>query len=94
MVSRLMSNHYRLDAHSCRIGLSATNVCVCGDGYHDIDHVVWACEGYSSSRSALLDTLRARGRLPNVPIREILGNLDLESLYPVYRFPKDSDLVV
>ena len=94
VVSRLMSNHYRLDAHSYRIGLSTTNVCVCGDGYHDIDHVVWACERYSSSRSALLDTLRARGRLPNVPIRDILGNLDFESLYAVYRFLKDSDLVV
>ena len=94
VISRLMSNHYRLDAHSFRIGLAATNVCVCGDGYQDIDHVVWTCERYSSLRSQLEDTLRARGRLPKVPIRDILGKLDLESLFPIYRFLKESDLVV
>ena len=94
VISRLMSNHYRLDAHSFRIGLAATNVCVCGDGYHDIDHVVWSCERYTFPRSQLIDTLRARRRLPKVPIRDILGKLDLEYLFPIYRFLKASDLVV
>ncbi|XP_055601154.1 uncharacterized protein LOC129749997 [Uranotaenia lowii] len=48
VISRLMSNHCWLDAHLFRIDLAATNVCVCGDGYHDIDHVVWTCESTTS----------------------------------------------
>ncbi|XP_055608580.1 uncharacterized protein LOC129755905 isoform X1 [Uranotaenia lowii] len=94
VVSRLMSNHCRLDAHLFRIQLVTSNVCVCGDGYHDIDHVVWTCERFDRSRAWLLDTLRARRKPPDVPIRDILAKLDLEYLYPIYKYLKMSDLVV
>ena len=40
VMSRLMSNHYRFDAHLLRIGLGESGICGCGEGYHDIEHVV------------------------------------------------------
>ncbi|XP_055544311.1 uncharacterized protein LOC129729621 isoform X2 [Wyeomyia smithii] len=72
VMSRLMSNHYGLDAHLSRIGLTNSSLCVCGQGYHDIEHVVWVCTEYCGARSQLLDSLRARGIQSNVPVRDIL----------------------
>ena len=94
VMCRLMSNHYRLDAHLYRIGLAASNVCICGEGHRDIDHVVWTCVEYAPIRSMLFDTLRARGGSPNVPIRDILANLDLGCMSAIYQFLKTANLVV
>ncbi|XP_062541669.1 uncharacterized protein LOC134219323 [Armigeres subalbatus] len=59
-MSRLMSNHYSLNAHLYRINLVDSNLCRCGAGYDDIDHVVWYCSENDASREQLLDTLVAR----------------------------------
>ncbi|XP_062561782.1 uncharacterized protein LOC134225599 [Armigeres subalbatus] len=60
VMSRLMSNHYSLNAHLYRINLVDSNLCRCGAGYDDIDHVVWFCSENDASRERLLDTLVAR----------------------------------
>ncbi|XP_058821029.1 uncharacterized protein LOC131683210 [Topomyia yanbarensis] len=69
VISRLMSNHYT--------GLAKSGICACGNGYHDIEHIVWACAEYCSARSQLLDPLWARGRSLNIPVRDILASRDL-----------------
>ena len=88
MMSRIMSNHYTLNAHLHRIKLVDSNHCVCGEGYHDIEHVVWSCAEYRIARSLLVDSLRARGRSPNVPVRDVLGRLDVEYMFAIYEFLK------
>ncbi|XP_058445718.1 uncharacterized protein LOC131426943 [Malaya genurostris] len=88
VMSRLMSNHYTLDAHLLRIGLSETNHCACGEGYPDIDHVVWTCVEYRDVRSQLLNCWRTQGRLSNVPVRDILACRDLPYMKLLYHFIK------
>ena len=88
VMSRLMSNHYTSDAHLYRVGLAASNHCVCGDGYHDIEHIVWSCPEHRGPRSQFIDSLRARGKQPNVPIRDVLGRHDLEYMSLLYDFLK------
>ena len=94
VMSRLMSNHYTLDAHLHRVGLAATNPCVCGDGYHDIEHIVWSCAEYRGPRSQLIDSLRARGKQPNVPVRDVLGRLDLQYMSVIYVFLKNINVPI
>lgn len=92
--SRLMSNHYALDAHLFRIGLAGSNVCNCGQGFHDIEHLVWSCQDYCAARSQLMDTLRARGRQPNVPVRDVLAILDIPYLSAILKFLGDAHLKI
>ena len=49
-------------------------------------HVVWSCAEYRVARSLLVDSLRARGRPPNVPVRDVLGRLDVEYMGAIYEF--------
>lgn len=88
--SRIMSNHTTLNAHLFRIGLSDSNLCKCGKGYHDIEHVVWACPSNQFKRDMLIDSLRAQGRQHQimVPVRDILVGQDLPSLVCLYNFLK------
>ncbi|XP_055631931.1 uncharacterized protein LOC129771858 [Toxorhynchites rutilus septentrionalis] len=92
--SRLMSNHCSLDALLFRFNLASSNLCVCGQGYHDIEHIVWSCEVYLIARSNLKNSLRARGRQPNVPVRDVLARLDLDYMSHIYVFLKSIDLRV
>ena len=93
-VSRLMSNHYALDAHLYRIWLAGNNVCNCGKGFHDIEHIVWSCQDYCAARSKLTDTLRARGRQLNVPVRDVLAIRDIPYLYAILQFLRDADIQI
>ena len=94
VMSRIMSNHYTLNAHLRRIGLVDNNHCVCGEGYHDIEHIVWSCAEFRDARSLLIDSLRARGRSPNIPIRDILAHLDVEYMFAIHQFLKKSNVSV
>ena len=94
VMSRIMSNHYTLNAHLHRIKLVDSNHCVCGEGYHDIEHVVWSCAENRVARSLLVDSLRARGRPPNVPVRDVLGRLDAEYMFAIYEFLKNIQVSV
>ena len=94
MMSRIMSNHYTLNAHLRSIGLVDSNHCVCGEGYHDIEHVVWTCAEFRGARSLLVDSLRARGRSPNVPVRDVLARLDVEYMSAIYKFLKAINISV
>ncbi|XP_055612070.1 uncharacterized protein LOC129758577 [Uranotaenia lowii] len=71
--SRLMSNHYSLDAVLYRLNIASSNLCSCGQGYHDIEHIVWSCEVHLVARTNFIDSLRARGKPPYVPVRDVLG---------------------
>ncbi|XP_058467696.1 uncharacterized protein LOC131440440 [Malaya genurostris] len=88
VMSRLMSNHYTFNAHLRRIGLVESNLCTCGDGYQDIEHVVWSCVEYRDARSKLLESLRARGRPPEVPVRDVLASRDSSYMLLIYQFLK------
>ena len=93
-MSRLMSNHYLSKAHLYRINMSDTNLCDCGHGYQDIDHLVWTCPDHHDHRIKLKDTLRARGRPPDIPMRDALAQMDMDILSPVFRFIQDSGICV
>ena len=93
-MSRLMSNHYTSKTHLFRINLNDTNLCECGQGYQDIDHIVWSCPEYRDHRKLLQDTLRARGRPPETPIRDVLATQDLEFLSLIHNFLKKSNVLV
>uniref|UniRef100_A0A1Q3G4W4 Putative i-11 aae n=1 Tax=Culex tarsalis TaxID=7177 RepID=A0A1Q3G4W4_CULTA len=93
-MSRLMSNHYSSKAQLYRINMSDTNLCDCGQGYQDIDHLVWACPDLHDHRTKLKDTLRARGRPPEIPIRDALSFMDLDTLYSIYQFIVDSKISI
>lgn len=93
-ISRLMSNHYTLGAHLYRIGLAEINVCSCGEGFHDIEHLVWSCSQLWAARSQLVDTLRARGRQPNVPVRDVLAIRDIPYLSAIVQFLGDAEIKI
>ncbi|XP_055584903.1 uncharacterized protein LOC129737766 [Uranotaenia lowii] len=90
--SRLMSNHCSLDAVLYRFDIAGSNLCSCGQGYHDIEHIVWSCEVHLVARTNLIDSLRARGKPPNVPVRDVLAVLDLDYMLEIYLFLKAIDL--
>ncbi|XP_062702077.1 uncharacterized protein LOC134285420 isoform X1 [Aedes albopictus] len=93
VMCRLMSNHYLLNAHTFRVGLSESNLCVCGVAYQDIEHVVWGCNEYREVRSELHEILRVRGKQQK-PVREVLAGLDLEYMNLIYQFLKRVDVRV
>jgi hypothetical protein len=76
------------------VNLAGSNVCSCGQGYHDIEHVVWSCAVHLVARANLEDSLRARGKQPNVPVRDVLARLDLVYMKELYLFFKAIDLRV
>lgn len=94
VMSRLMSNHYSLDAHLHRINLVDSNICRCGNGYDDIDHAVWQCMDNYAPRERLLNTLEAQGRQPYVPIRDVLATRDLSYMHAIYVFLQMSSIRV
>ncbi|XP_058829326.1 uncharacterized protein LOC131688808 [Topomyia yanbarensis] len=94
VMSRLMSNHYTLDAHLRRIGLAEGNHCACGEGYHDIEHVVWSCTEYREARSQLVDSLQVRGRSIHVPVRDILAYRDPLYMELIYHFLKTASVKI
>ena len=98
VMSRLMANHYSCNAHHFRIGLSESSLCECGQGYQDIDHIVWFCSKINSAfrdaRANLSDFLRDKGRPPNMPIRDLLATKDLPTLLELYRFLKATEVKV
>lgn len=87
VMCRLMSNHYSLSAHTHRIGLSESNLCVCGVADQDIEHVVWGCSEHRGIRSELTETLRIQGKQQK-PVREVLAGLALEYMNLIYLFLK------
>ena len=94
MMLLLMSNHCRLDAHLFRINLSASNVCGCAEGYHDIEHLVWSCAEYSLPISHFVDNLRTRGKRTDLPVREVLAGRDSEYMLLLYKFIRSIDVGV
>jgi ribonuclease HI len=92
VMSRLMSNHYNLNAHLSRIELRDSGLCECGTDYQDADHVIWSCAEYREVRSVLFDSLRARGRPPNVPVRDILAKRDLVCMELMYVFLRKANI--
>ncbi|XP_055533007.1 uncharacterized protein LOC129723073 [Wyeomyia smithii] len=88
VMSRLMSNHYRFDALLRRVGLGESGICACGEGYHDIEHVVWSCPVHRDARSKLIASLQAEGRQPAVPVRDVLASRDLSYMSLIYVFLK------
>ena len=93
MMSRLMSNHYKLDAHLFRINLASSNVCGCAEGYHDIEHLVWSCAEHSLSRSRFVEILRTRGK-HRLPVRDILAGQDPEYMLLLYKFVRSMDVKI
>lgn len=72
-MSRLMANHFCLSSHLFRIGIKQTNVCECGNGYEDFDHVLWYCQKYDDHRRAMTDELHKQGLTTLSSIRDILS---------------------
>ena len=94
MMSRLMSNHNRLNAHLYRINIAASSLCGCAEGYHDIEHLVWSCAEHSLSRSRFVDNLRTRGKQIGVPVRDILASRDAEYMLLLYKYIRSMDVGV
>lgn len=86
-----MSNHYRSKAHLKRIGLSDTNHCDCGEGFEDIEHVVWVCSKYEVKRQELIDSLPVLWKPPNATVHDALFSRNPNFLNPIYKFLKAID---
>ncbi|GAB0087203.1 hypothetical protein DMENIID0001_014850 [Sergentomyia squamirostris] len=52
--SRIMSNHYGLNAHLHRIGITDTPMCTGCDEYLDVDHALFRCPAYAEGRRELI----------------------------------------
>uniref|UniRef100_A0AAG5DTQ8 RNase H type-1 domain-containing protein n=1 Tax=Anopheles atroparvus TaxID=41427 RepID=A0AAG5DTQ8_ANOAO len=94
VMSRLMSNHYRLDAHLHRIHLVDSNICSCGNGYEDIEHAVWQCQELNACRENLLTALAAHGRQPQVPVRDVLAIRGIAYMKCIHDFIKQANIRV
>lgn len=85
-MSRLTANHFCLSSHLFRIGLKESNICECGRGYEDFDHVLWHCEKYDDHRRELTDELRKYRHSTNISIRDVLGSKNIEVLVLINKF--------
>lgn len=54
--------------------------------------MIWSCAEHRGVRSEFYDSLRARGRQPNVPVRDILALRDLEFLKLIYVFLTNNNI--
>uniref|UniRef100_A0A7G3AH77 Putative secreted protein n=1 Tax=Lutzomyia longipalpis TaxID=7200 RepID=A0A7G3AH77_LUTLO len=54
LISRIVSNHYRLNAHLARFEIVAQSLCTECSTYMDVDHVLFHCSVSSSGRADLL----------------------------------------
>uniref|UniRef100_A0A2M4BAB0 Putative i-11 aae n=3 Tax=Anopheles marajoara TaxID=58244 RepID=A0A2M4BAB0_9DIPT len=88
MMSRLRSNHFALSTHLHRIGLADSKVCGCGEGFHDVDHLLWSCVEFEPARPALIAAFTAAGGRCGVPIRDILAAQDMDLLKIIYNFAR------
>ena len=60
-VSRIMLNHYALNAHISRFEIVERPLCDCGINYQTIDHILWECNIRESGRQQFTQLLEANG---------------------------------
>ena len=89
-----MSHHYAMNKHLQRIGIVDSNVCSYGNGFHDIDYVILPFVDFEITRPALLSTVQAIGRGPEVPIRDVLGFSDYEYARILHKYAKEVGIIV
>jgi hypothetical protein len=62
--SRMMLNHYALNAHMYRFDIVDSPMCDCGSNYQTIDHVFWECPLRQEGRDQLVNFLTALNLIP------------------------------
>lgn len=85
-MSRLISNHFTLNAHLFRIKITQTNLCECNEDYEHFDHILWNCHKYTDSRITMQTALSRIGRPLNTPIRDVLGTMDIPAMRIINNF--------
>lgn len=85
-MSRTLSNHFTLNSHLYRINLAYSNICSCGLGYQDVDHVIWSCLEYGTARESLVQELLAIGKTPSAAIRDVIASMDVKYLEKINDF--------
>lgn len=53
-LSRIRANHYNLAESLARKGYIESELCSCGNGKEDIDHVIWFCTRYDHLRASVM----------------------------------------
>jgi hypothetical protein len=73
----MMSNHSCMRAHLNRINIIDEKICVCGEDYETIDHVVWDCFRYQDEIDQLLTDLSGIGITPLIHIRDLFVHIKM-----------------
>jgi hypothetical protein len=93
-VSRLMSGHTATRSHLNRFSIVDSPLCICGDGYETIDHLIWSCPKYESERISLKLSLTRCGYVGDSPIRDVCAEKKWEVLKIIYEFMKNCEIKV
>lgn len=86
LFSRLMSNHYISNSHLYRINIVDSNLCICGESYQDIDHIIFHCVHYTLPIKNLIDRFKSLGFSLPVSVRDILGCKSLVMMKILFRY--------
>ena len=63
-VSRIMLNHYALNAHLSRFNIVESPVCDCSEDYQTIDHILWRCPNRCEGRDDFIKKVEELGCQP------------------------------
>ena len=61
ILNRLRSGHSRARAHLASKRFTVDESCECGEGLHNVEHLIWDCSSFSEHRSRLLSRCRVLG---------------------------------
>jgi hypothetical protein len=53
IMSRIISNHTRTASHLNRIKILADPLCICGENYETVDHILWQCPRFTIERETV-----------------------------------------
>jgi ribonuclease HI len=78
-ISRMASNHYCLNSHLQRIKIKDSALCVCGQNYETVDHIVWNCDRFKLERQRF-------GLQEGSPVRDLIAMKEFDKLQRIIDF--------
>ncbi|KAL7297549.1 hypothetical protein TKK_0009909 [Trichogramma kaykai] len=93
-VNRARANHYSLNYSLARLGMIENGICSCETSEENLNHVIWQCHKYESSRQSLLKSLRSLKYSLPLNIESFLICSDIPALKLILKFFKDCGLQI
>lgn len=91
-INRIITNHTRLRTHLNRIDIIDDPLCLCGDEYETIDHLLWRCPRID--RTDIVRKLNLKGISENTPTRDILGMRGFDAMKEIRHFFDEQEIVI